>query len=364
MENQMLLVVEDDPVFRKIISHLVTKNNPNLAVRSVDNPADGYALAVECIPDLVITDWHMPGECGIDFCKRLRAHPRLRHVPIMMCTGVNTSSENLQTAFQAGVSDFIRKPLDYGELLARVRCQVMLRRSYKTIQRQNLAIRREKQKSERLLRSILPKKIADELKETGTSRPGFYDNVTIYIADIVGFTKKSSEMEIEQLISELNDIFSNFDRIMEAHDCERLKTVGDAYFAVCGMPDADRDHAYKMVQGAIETIEYLKRRNRMSEIRWEIRGGLNSGRVAGAIVGTNKYLYDVFGDSVNTASRLENSACPMELMVSQTTHDLVKGRVVFQGEQTIAVKGKGEMKVFTIAPPAVAPATAAFCGAI
>ena len=346
----MLLVVEDDPVYLKMISHIVTRRDPSLSVKCADNTVDGYTLAVQCIPDVVITDWHMPGECGIDFCRRLRAHPRLKHVPVMMCTGVNTSSENLQLAFRAGVSDFIRKPLDYGELVARVNSLVMLSRSYKTIQRQNLAIQREKEKSDRLLLNILPKRIADELKETGKPRPVFYDNVTVYMADIVGFTRKSSEMEIEHLISELNDIFTSFDGIMEMHGCERLKTIGDAYLAVCGMPAADRDHAYKMVNAAMETIDYLKRRNRVSTLKWEIRGGLNSGRVAGAIVGTNKYIYDIFGDCVNTASRLENSASPMQLMLSQTTHDLVRDRLAFGEAQTLALKGKGEMTVFTIGP--------------
>jgi len=292
----------------------------------------------------------MPRVDGIAFCRKLRSHPTLQHVPIMMCTGVNTSSENLQMAFRAGVSDFIRKPLDHGELLARVRSLLMLSRSYKTIQQQNRQIKREKEKSDKLLLSILPKKIADELKETGKSRPVFYDDVTVYIADIVGFTKRSAQIPLERLISELNDIFTNFDRIMNENGCERLKTIGDAYFAVCGMPTPDKDHGHKMVRAALETIAYLKRRNVASDIPWEIRGGVHTGRVAGAIVGTNKYMYDVFGDSINTTSRLEHSAQPMQLMLSETTYDLVKGRFDIKEGQSILAKGKGEMAVFTIGP--------------
>jgi adenylate cyclase len=350
METLRVLVVEDDPVYLKIISRIVRRLHAGLSVTGSDNPAEGYGMAVAHTPDLIITDWHMPGVNGIDFCRKLRASPRLQHVPIMMCTGVNTSSENLQLAFKVGVSDFIRKPLDHRELMARVRSLLMLSKFYKTIQQQNRQIKQEKEKSDKLLLSILPKKIADELKETGSSRPVFYDNVTVYIADIVGFTKKSTEIPLEKLISELNDIFTNFDRIMEEHGCERLKTVGDAYLAVCGMPEPDRDHGYRLVKAAMATMAYLRRRNAASEIRWEIRGGVHTGRVAGAIVGTNKYIYDVFGDSINTTARLEKSAEPMQLMLSQDTYELVKGRFDIREGQSILVKGKGQMTVFTIGP--------------
>lgn len=207
---------------------------------------------------------------------------------------------------------------------------------------------RERSKSEKLLLNILPKKVAQALKRTGKSPNERFEAVTVYFSDIVNFTTASSTMDPEKLIGELNDLFTLFDGIMEAHGCERIKTIGDAYLAVCGMPTPREDHAHRMLMAATEIREALRDRNAASEHQWEIRIGLHSGKVVGGIVGVKKYIYDIFGDTINTASRMESNSEPMAINLSQATYQILEAQAEFRFTERapIAVKGKGEMKMY------------------
>jgi len=210
----------------------------------------------------------------------------------------------------------------------------------------NELINEEKRKSEQLLLNVLPPKVAEELKSCGKTEPESFENVTVYFSDIVGFTDKASSLEPKELIGELNHIFTAFDRIIKKNNCERIKTIGDAYLCVCGMPESNPCHAENIVNSAIEIIEYLKERNRVSPIKWELRVGIHSGKVVGGVVGVEKYIYDVFGDTINTASRMESSSEPMQINVSETTYLLVKEKFRFTDRGEFEVKGKGFLKMY------------------
>ncbi len=209
-------------------------------------------------------------------------------------------------------------------------------------------VARERKRSEKLLLNILPKKVASDLKRFGKAPSERFDEVTVYFSDVVNFTTASSTMDPEFLISELNEIFTTFDAIMESHGCERIKTIGDAYMAVCGMPIPRDDHAKRMLAAAREIREALKVRNASSAHQWEIRIGIHSGKVVGGIVGVKKYIYDVFGDTINTASRMESNSVPMGINVSEATYTLLKEEkdFTFIDREPIEVKGKGEMKMY------------------
>ncbi|MEA3494635.1 MAG: adenylate/guanylate cyclase domain-containing protein [Bacteroidota bacterium] len=209
-------------------------------------------------------------------------------------------------------------------------------------------IAEEKDKSDKLLLNTLPVKVVDELKEKGKVEPENFNDVTVYFSDVVGFTNKSTKMEPKELIDELSDIFTAFDDIMTKYNCERIKTIGDAYMAVCGMPEPNEKHAENMLMASLEIMEYLKSRNnnKDSKQKWEIRIGLNSGKVTGGIVGVRKYIYDVFGDTINTASRMESSSEPMKINVSEATFNLLKNDFKFINRGKIEAKGKGEINMF------------------
>jgi len=207
---------------------------------------------------------------------------------------------------------------------------------------------RERQKANELLLNILPANVANDLRETGKTTPRSFENVTVCFSDIVNFTTISSQHEPEFIIGELNEMFTAFDNIMEKNQCERIKTIGDAYMAVCGMPEENENHARNIVQAAIEIINYIQDRNEQSQVKWQIRIGIHSGEVVGGVVGVKKYIYDVFGDAVNTAGRMESHSNPMRINVSEYTCDLVKGQFDFIEREAITVKGKGEMRMYFV----------------
>lgn len=206
----------------------------------------------------------------------------------------------------------------------------------------------EMEKSDKLLLNILPARIANDLKEKGETSPESFDNVTVFFSDIVGFTEISSDLSPRVLIEELNIIFTAFDNIIETNDCERIKTIGDAYMAVSGMPNPNENHAVNLVRSAIQIIKYLRERNETSEIEWKVRIGLHSGSIVGGIVGVKKYIYDVFGDTVNSASRMESNSEVMKINISETTYELVKNNFNFIERPALDVKGKGKMKMWFV----------------
>ncbi|HID03744.1 MAG TPA: adenylate/guanylate cyclase domain-containing protein, partial [Desulfobacterales bacterium] len=149
---------------------------------------------------------------------------------------------------------------------------------------------------------------------------------------------------------ELNEIFNAFDRISLSHNCERMKTIGDAYLFVCGVPKSDPDHAENVARAAFEMVDYVKSRNLDAEHTWQLRVGMHSGPLVGGVVGTEKYLYDIFGDTVNIAARMEEIAQPMQVNVSSTTYELLKDEFVFSNGKTVEIKGKGREKIYSLKP--------------
>jgi adenylate cyclase len=155
-------------------------------------------------------------------------------------------------------------------------------------------------------------------------------------------------MQPGHLISELNDLFTGFDAIFAADGCERIKTIGDAYLAVCGMDQNRPNPSASIVLAALQVLDFLNQRNRQSPVRWEIRIGVHTGKVVGGIVGTRKFLYDVFGDTVNTASRMESNSLPMRINVSETTWDDIREQFCFTDRGYLDVKGKGPTKMYFV----------------
>jgi class 3 adenylate cyclase len=192
--------------------------------------------------------------------------------------------------------------------------------SYSTmIERQNRELAAAKDRIERVLLNIMPKTVYDEWRKFGVTAPRLYERATILMLDFVGFTEMAVTADPAALIAELNDIFTGFDRIVEQFGCERLKTIGDAYMAVSGLPVETPQHAANIAGVALRMRRYLEMRNATHRHVWRCRMGIHSGPVVGSIVGVQKYVYDVFGPGVNTAARLEAMAGPMEILVSGAT---------------------------------------------
>ena len=227
--------------------------------------------------------------------------------------------------------------------------------SFFRLKKAKIIIGLERDKNENLLLNTLPVKVVNDLKEKGKSDPQKFDNVTVFFSDIVGFTQASASLDPKNLIDELNDIYTAFDEIMVNNECERIKTIGDAYLAVCGMPVENSKHAEMMLKSALEVLKYLEKRKTTSPFTWQLRIGIHSGNVVGGIVGVKKYIYDVFGDTINTASRMESNSKANRINISEQTYLLLNDtdyvnaqRILFKKRKPKKVKGKGVLEMYLV----------------
>ncbi len=215
------------------------------------------------------------------------------------------------------------------------------------VYRQRNRVEREKKRSESLLLNILPAEVASELMTRGETSARRYDNVTVLFTDFVDFTKIGEGMRPEDLVQELHECFSAFDAIIERNGLEKIKTTGDAYMAVCGMPAANEHHAEACVRAALEILAYVHHRTQQGKA-FQIRIGIHSGSVVAGIVGVKKFAYDIWGDVVNTAARMEQHSMPGKITISESTYQLVHDRFICTPRGKVAVKGKGEMEMYFV----------------
>jgi adenylate cyclase len=319
--------------------------------------------------DLILMDISMPDLDGIEACCQIKADVRLQDIPIIMVTA-STVTEDLQLAFAAGAMDYITKPPNKVELLARVRSalelkQEMDRRKEVTLQLQETNRRleealasldeehrqllEEQAKSERLLLNILPRPIAERLKQAEGVIADNFSDVTVLFADIVDFTKLSARVPAADVVAMLNDVFSKFDRLAEKHGLEKIKTIGDAYMVVGGLPTPRPDHAEAVADMALDMRAALAGRTRDTGSLLSVRIGINSGPVVAGVIGTKKFIYDLWGDTVNIASRMESLGASGSIQVTAATYEHLRDRYIFERRGTVQVKGRGEMVTYQLA---------------
>jgi class 3 adenylate cyclase len=210
------------------------------------------------------------------------------------------------------------------------------------------ALRREQIKTEKLLLNILPKPIAEQLKDTPTTIAEHYEMVTILFADIVGFTSLSSQIPAPELVKLLNYVFSAFDRLSEQYGLEKIKTIGDAYMVVGGLPSPRRDHAQATAHMALDMQQAITEFNRQTHSNLDFRIGIHSGPVVAGVIGLKKFVYDLWGDTVNTASRMESHGLAGQIQLSAETASFLEGEFVLTQRGNISVKGKGEMTTYLL----------------
>ncbi|WP_430540862.1 adenylate/guanylate cyclase domain-containing protein [Roseofilum halophilum] len=206
----------------------------------------------------------------------------------------------------------------------------------------------QKKQTEKLLHNILPARIAELLKQTSGAIAEYFEEVTVLFADIVGFTKLSEEKSASELVSLLNLIFSKFDQLTEDYRLEKIKTIGDAYMVVGGLPTPRPDHAKAIANMALSMQATMAELNQEMNTDFQIRIGVNSGPVVAGVIGKKKFSYDLWGDTVNTASRMESHGIPGQIQVTQSTYEKLKLNYYLQHRGKITIKGKGEMNTYML----------------
>ncbi len=228
------------------------------------------------------------------------------------------------------------------------RLQRLVQDRTKELEERTHQLRKEKDRTVRLLHNILPKVVATELINTGKVKPRSADNVSVLFSDFVGFTKVASAISPDQLLNELNEVFFQFDRIIKAESLEKIKTIGDAYMAVCGLPEENNEHAFACIRTAQKMLRFLEQRNTRNAIQWNMRVGVHSGEVIAGVVGKHKFTYDLWGHTVNVASRLEGAGQAGRINISDQTYCLIKDQIQCQHRGKIKIKGGQEINMYFV----------------
>jgi len=260
------------------------------------------------------------------------------------------------------LKDKRQKNIIYATVLALILIFVLLfflYRRYSFVKETNIIIEEEKNRSDTLLLNILPKETAQELKETGQVEAKKFESVTVLFTDFKDFTRSSENLTPESLVRSVDYYFSKFDEVMEKHGLEKIKTMGDAYMCTGGIHLNKEDHAIRMVHAAFEIVritEEVKIKNQDNIMPYEIRIGINTGPVVAGVVGTQKFAYDIWGDTVNVAARMETNSETGRINISENTYELIKDEFECEYRGKMKVKNRGMMKMYYVNKPKLQPA--------
>lgn len=339
-----MLVVDDNRMNRLKLSRLLEQQGHTVAL------AENGQQAMEMIRahsfDLVVLDIVMPKMNGYQVLEGMKRCSALRDIPVIVISALD-EMESAVRCIEMGAEDYLPKPFD--PVLLKARIGACLEKKWLRDQEQAYLgqLQMEQEKSERLLLNILPKPIADRLKQGQRVIADSFSEVTVLFADIVDFTRLSAQMSPTELVALLNEIFSTFDRLAQQHALEKIKTIGDAYMVVGGLPTPRQDHAEAIAEMALDMQREIQFKVENGEpIR--IRIGIHTGPVVAGVIGTRKFSYDLWGDTVNTASRMESHGLSGGIQVTATTYERLRDKYLFKKRGMIQVKSKGEMMTFLL----------------
>jgi class 3 adenylate cyclase len=335
-----VLVVDDLEENRELLSRRLSKLG--YTVREASSGEEVLGSIRNQTVDLILLDILMPGIDGLEVLRRLKSDPALRHIPVVMLS----SEDQLDTVVRCislGADDFLPKPFNSTLLMARVESSLSRKRLRDHEAALLERVQAEQAISERLLLNILPRPIADRLKAGERTIADSFPNVTVLFTDFVDFTRLSSSVTPDLLVTRLNGIFSAFDRLCEQHGLEKIKMIGDGYMAVGGLPNARPDHAHIVANVALAMQTEASGFSLGHGRPCRMRIGINSGPVVAGVIGTRKFAYDLWGDTVNLASRMESCAPSGGILVTESTFALLKSEYNFKPGKLVRVKGKGQV---------------------
>jgi|AGSF01.1.fsa_nt_gi Adenylate cyclase, family 3 (some proteins contain HAMP domain) len=355
-----ILVVDDTPHNVRLLSTILT--GQGYQVRKALNGQRALATVQEFPPHLILLDVMMPEMNGYEVCEHLKSSPTTSSIPVIFLSALDDASDKVK-AFDVGAVDYITKPFQEKEVLARVANQLTIQSQKQLLQEQTnqleelvgrledeikerrlteTALRLAQNKSDNLLLNILPAAIVEALTKGENTNAERFESATVLFADIVNFTSLASRISPLELVKFLNQIFSKFDELTQKHGLEKIKTNGDAYMVAGGLPVPRPDHAEAIANMALDMQEAIADFQTDTGEPLQIRIGINTGPVVAGVIGTKKFSYDLWGDTVNVASRMESQGLPGFIQVTTAVYDQLKNNYVFEERGSISVKGKGE----------------------
>lgn len=339
-EGGFVLVVDDEEQNRALLRGPLEARG--YEVDEAENGVQALQKINERMPDAILLDLMMPRMDGFEVCRALKANLKTAPIPILIITALSERKERLM-GIASGANDFLNKPIDIQDVLLRVGNAVYAKHLHDQLEL-------EKDKSERLLLNILPKSIAERMKKGELNIAESYPEVTVLLADLVGFTTLAAHITPEQMVQLLNEVFSAFDILTEKHGLEKIKTIGDAYMVVGGISSAKEAHAEACAQLAIQMQQEVERLNEQYNTSIHLRVGICTGPVVAGVIGRGRFAYDIWGETVNLACRLESTCEAGKIQVSESTHQKLRDKYQFKLEHRIDAKGHGDLPAYWLGP--------------
>jgi class 3 adenylate cyclase len=345
--SSRILVVDDMETNRELLSRRLSRDG------HVVSMADGGRSALQLVAadkfDLVLLDLMMPDMNGFEVLRRLKSDPLVRHIPVIMISALDEIDSTVR-CIEAGAEDYIPKPFDPVLLGARIEASLERKRLRDREQAFIDELQAEKSKSDSLLLNILPASVVERMRRGEVSIADRFPEATILFSDIVGFTSLAGRSSPGRIIEILNHLFSAFDALAKGLKLEKIKTIGDAYMVAGGLPEEQPDHALAVADMALGMMEAVREIGTRFGEPLEVRIGVHSGDVVAGIIGQHRFIYDVWGDTVNTASRLESSGLPNRIQISEATYRRVSSAFHCETRGELEIKGKGSMLTYFLGP--------------
>jgi class 3 adenylate cyclase len=327
----LVLVVDDDEANRTLLRDPLEAHGYEIV--EAENGEQALQKVELRFPDVILLDVMMPRMDGFEVCRRLKKDARTAHIPILMVTALSERMERMM-GIAAGASDFLTKPVDLQELTLRVGNAVHAKHLFDQLQA-------EQTRAEHLLLNILPRPIAERMKKGEVNIADQHPDVSVLVADLVGFTTLAAHIGPDQVVYLLNEIFSGFDVLTEKHGLEKIKTIGDAYMAAGGLPLPRPDHAEAIAELALDLMAEIEKFNGAYNTSIHLRIGISTGSVVAGVIGRRRFAYDLWGDTVNLACRLESLGQAGSIQVSNLTYERLKDKYRFDGSRSLDIKGRG-----------------------
>jgi len=339
-----ILIAEDETIIAIDIKTILLKLG-----YSVLGPVTSGEKVIETLKqeksDLILMDISLSGK--LDGIQTAELVTRTFDIPVVYLTAL-TDNETLDRARVTEPFGYLLKPFDERNLRSTIEMALYKHKVESELRYRTKELEKEKIKTDQLLHNIFPAEIVKELKSKGTVNPKHYDSVSILFTDFHDFTSFASGLSADNLVLELNNIFVRFDSILTNLGLEKLKTIGDAYMIAGGLPNETKDHAVKITIAAIEMQKVIKEENSKRNLNWKMRAGIHTGPCVAGIVGIKKYTYDVWGDTVNIASRMESCSEPGKINISRATYELIKDHFECEYRGSIEAKGKGLIDMYFV----------------
>jgi adenylate cyclase len=343
VRSSRILVVDDNAANRDVLARRLMREGHQVVTAA--NGASALELVAGQNFDLVLLDLIMPEMSGFELLRRLKAAQHTSDVPVIVISALD-ELDSIVRCIEAGAEDYLTKPFNPVLLRARIGASLekkLLRdREKKFIE----DLERERRRSDALLLNILPQSIVNRLREGETIIADRITEATILFCDLVGFTALSQDLPPDRTIDLLTRIFSAFDRLAAEHGVEKIKTIGDAYMAAAGIPERQSDHAIRVAMLASRMLAAVDDIAKVTDLKLQARVGVHTGPIVAGVLGTHKFVYDVWGDTVNTASRLESQSVPGRIQVSAATRIALGDRFTFETRGMTEIKGKGMMETY------------------